>query len=381
MKSLSSLTDLKGKLVLVRSDLNSSVQKGRVIESPRIQAASKTISFLQKKGARVVVLAHQGSPGKKDCVSLRAHARFLRKYTTISFVSDVVGEQAAKRIASLKNCGAVLLENVRFLEDETTPRKKSSSLVTFFRKIGVNYYVNDAFSVCHRDQTSISVLPQYFPSFPGLLLEKELSSLDRLNKKSQNALFVLGGLKVEDIVSLIDRRILATGMLCLYGLTARGIPLGRMTTEIQKDKKNLLKVKKHLKTMTLPEDLAISHNGKRKDLPLSSFPQPTLIPDIGQKTADTYAKIILSLKKTDTVFYKGAPGNFEAREFSYGTKTILQALSKTKAYTIISGGSGSDALKKFGVSEKSFDHLSLSGGALVKYIAGENLPGLDALRG
>jgi phosphoglycerate kinase len=113
---------------------------------------------------------------------------------------------------------------------------------------------------------------------------------------------------------------------------------------------------------------------------LGEMPVNKKIYDIGKESADYFSRIILSLGENEAIFYKGAPGNFEVKGFDYGSKKILDALSKTKAFVIISGGSGSDALKKFGLKKDDFDYISLSGGALVKYISGEKLEGLEALK-
>ena len=211
-------------------------------------------------------------------------------------------------------------------------------------------------------------------------MEKELDNADKIKRKSKKALFILGGLKVKDVISLIKyKNIIATGRVAFYGLTASGINLGLESKSVLKDKENLKHVKDNIKNLILPSDLAVDYNGKRKDTDLGEFPVNRNIFDIGKNSTDNFAARILKLKGTNVVFYKGAPGNFETHGFDYGTKKILNALAKTKAYTILSGGSGSDALNKFGLKKKDFDYVSLAGGALVKYISGEKLPGLKAL--
>ncbi|MDO8467904.1 MAG: phosphoglycerate kinase [Nanoarchaeota archaeon] len=376
---ITKIKNLRGKKVLVRVDLNCTVVKGRVIESDRIKAHAETLKYLKKKGAKVVVLAHQGEKGGKDLICLEQHARLLNKYVKIKFVDQVFGEKAWEAMNSLKNGDAILLDNVRFVKEEYEP-SEDNGFVQFMKQENFDYFVQDAFSVCHRNQTSVVSFPRVITPTIGLVMEKELENAYKIKRKSKNALFILGGLKVKDVVSLIKyKNIIATGRVAFYGLTADGIDLGKESKEVLKDKENLKHVKDNIKNLILPSDLAVDFNGRRKDTDLGEFPVNRNIFDIGKNSANEFAAHILKLKSTDVVFYKGAPGNFETHGFDYGTKKILNALAKTKAYTILSGGSGSDALNKFGLRKKNFNYISLSGGALVRYIAGEKLPGLEAL--
>lgn len=378
-KNIRDIKNIRGKRILVRVDFNCSVKKGKVIENERIKAHSETLNFLKRRGARVIVIAHQGSKGESDFVCLEQHSKILNKYVKNRFVKEVIGEKVWEGVNSIKDGEILLLDNVRFVDDEFKP-SKDNSLIQFFKEVGVDYFVQDAFSVCHREQTSIVSLPLAFPSFIGLVMERELENLEKLNTRLNKALFVLGGVKVKDITSLLNhRKIISTGRLALYGLTSKGIDLGVESKEVKKDKESYDKIKKNSNNLILPEYLGVYYNGKRKDMSLGEMPVNRKIYDIGKESADYFSRIILSLGKNEAVFYKGAPGNFEVKGFDYGSKKILDALSKTKAFVIISGGSGSDALKKFGLKKDDFDYISLSGGALVKYISGEKLVGLDAL--
>jgi len=144
--------DLSGKKVLLRIDINSAVFKRKVVESDKIKAHSKTIKELVKKNARIVVLAHQGRPRERNFISLKQHAKILNKYVKIKFVDDVLGKKALNAIKKLKNKEVLLLENTRFLKEEFKPSTKNKFVKTFL-DLEFDYYVNDAFSVSHRNQT------------------------------------------------------------------------------------------------------------------------------------------------------------------------------------------------------------------------------------
>ncbi|HJZ19064.1 MAG TPA: phosphoglycerate kinase, partial [Candidatus Nanoarchaeia archaeon] len=188
--TIKSLGNIAGKKILLRVDLNSDAVNGKIVESPRIEAHSETIKFLQNKKAKIVILAHQGTPGKKDCLSLKQHAKLLNKYVKIRFVPEVIGKKSWSAISSLKSGEALLLENVRYLKSELEP-SANNDFVNFMKELEFDFYVNDAFSVCHRNQTSIVSFPKVFPSAIGLVLENELRNVEKLKSKIKNCLFIL----------------------------------------------------------------------------------------------------------------------------------------------------------------------------------------------
>jgi len=358
--TIKSLGNIAGKKILLRVDLNSDAVNGKIVESPRIEAHSETIKFLQNKKAKIVILAHQGTPGKKDCLSLKQHAKLLNKYVKIRFVPEVIGKKSWSAISSLKSGEALLLENVRYLKSELEP-SANNDFVNFMKELEFDFYVNDAFSVCHRNQTSIVSFPKVFPSAIGLVLENELRNVEKLKSKIKNCLFILGGAKSKDLMPLLGKgAVLSTGKLSLLCLIAKGYNLGKENALLKKDFDLIPKIRNlnHVKT---PIDLAVNANGRRKELNLEGFPQNYPVWDIGKKTMQNYIHEIKNLKGNQAIFFKGAPGMFEFRNFS-------------------AGGSSSDAIKKFGINKKKFGYVSLSGGALVKYLAGEKLPGLEALK-
>jgi phosphoglycerate kinase len=372
MKTLDSY-NFKGKTVLVRSDLNSDVVDGRVLNNERIRASSETIKELKMKGAKVVIFAHQGRKGKKDFVSMKQHTKFLK----VKFVDGIINKKAEMAIAKLKNGDAILLENVRGLKEEFNPGK--NALVKFF--IGkVDIYVNDAFSVCHRKQTSIVSFPKYFKSCAGRVLEKEVKALKKIDLK--NCLYVLGGAKPSDNVKLLGKnKVLATGFFGQLCLISKGIEFGEHEIFLKKvlggefDVKN--KLGGRLGNVLTPIDYAVKVRGKRKELSLGQFPSKFVIYDIGEKTMELFSREIANAK---AIYVKGPSGDCSDRKFCKGTVAILKAVAKAKGFSLIGGGHLNDAIDISGIPRKKFGHVSLSGGALLGYLAGEKLPGLEAIK-
>ena len=385
--------DFKGKRVLIRLDINLpyDVKKKKVIETERIRKLS-SLKFLMKEKAKVVILAHQGRKGREDFISLRQHARLLRKYVKIKFVNDIIGEKALEAINKLKNGEALLLDNVRFLEDETQCKnwKKCSLVKTLAPHF--DFYVNDAFSVCHREHTSVVGFARVLPCIAGFELEKEIENLKKvMDVKGINTL-VFGGKKADDVLKVLEsilrkkpkaaENVLLGGIPALIFLKAKGLELGKSYTIIEKfGFENLIKkakkiLKKFDERIKVPIDFAIE-NGKRKEIGIEDLPVEKPIGDIGKRTIKEYEKII---KKSDKTIFKGAPGIFENKNFELGTKRLLRTLANSKCFSVIGGGDSLAAIEKFRIAKKKFSHISVGGGALITFLAGEKMPGLEALK-
>jgi phosphoglycerate kinase len=362
----------KGKIVLLRCDLNSDIKNKKLLKSERIKEASITIKELKKKGARIVILAHQGRPGDSDFISLKQHCKQLNKYTKVKFVEDIIGGKAKRAIKGLKNGGAILLENIRYLKEEFDTGK--NKITDFFSRL-CDIYVNDAFSVCHRAQASI-LLPKYIKkSCAGRILEREVKSLSKI--KIKNTLYILGGAKPEDNIKLLGKhKVLSCGLFGQVCLINKGKKLGEQENYLRK-KKAFIKISKNkLKKVETPLDFAVNING-RKEIPLSGFPNKHEIFDIGSQTQKKYTN---EIKKAKAIYMKGPAGDCSTKEFSKGTFSILRAIANSKVFSVIGGGHLSDAIESSKIDKKKFGHISLSGGALLNYIAGEKLPGLEVLR-
>lgn len=375
---------LKDKYVLLRSDLNSDARNGVFTPSIRIKEAATTVKTLQKRGAKVVILAHQGTVGNRDFISLKKHSIELSLYCKVKFVGDIFGKKAKTAIKLMKSGDAVLLENVRFENDEFKPRKKGNKFLGNFASM-FDLYVNDSFSVSHRDHTSITGFPRIIKSCAGPLVLKETRALEKL--KLGRCLFILGGGKPKTNVKLLGKgRILAGGYFANMTIISSGQKLGKKN-EFNKEfgmtrleyHKILSKIKRKGKEIVNPVDFAVELGGKRKEFMVDEFPLPYHIKDIGEKTIKNYVAIIKKIKKYNFIYMKGPMGFANESGFSRGTIEILKAISKSKGHTIVGGGHLSDAIVQSKIAKSRFSHVSLSGGALLNYIAGEKLPGLRVL--
>jgi phosphoglycerate kinase len=377
MKSLNDYK-LEDKTILLRVDINSEIKNKKVLMSKRIKNSAKTINFLKSKNARVVVIAHQGRPGDKDFTSLRKHCKLLNQFTKIRFVDDIIGKKAVDEIKKLKNGEALLLENIRTLKEEFNPGKNK-----FVKKLSAlcDIYVNDAFSICHRNHSSIVSFPKYLKSFVGPSLYRELKILENLNFK--NVLYILSGAKIEENIELIKNKnkVLSGGVFSLLCLIAKGKKLGISELELRENIINFDKIiriiKKNLYKIETPIDLAINKSGKRLEIDLEKFPVDYKILDIGENTIKKYSKII---SKSKFVYMKGPIGVCEYKNFCKGTQKLLRYIAKCKNFSLIGGGHLNTVVESMEIPEKNFGYLSLSGGALSIYLAGGKLPGLEALK-
>ena len=388
--------DFKDKKVLFRADLNTVIEHNKIKNSERIKEHVKTIKELLKKKASVVILAHQGSPGKKDYLpSMKQHAQLLKKYFKVEYVDDVIGARAVKAIKELKPGNVLLLSNVRNLKEEFAPSKskiewKTNKLVkTLFPLFDI--YVNDAFSVSHRNQTSIVSFPKVLPSCAGRVMEKEISGMKNAHLGKKPITYILAGFKPDDNIKLMKyalknnkvNKILTAGLLGHLFVIAKGYKLGAQEKYLKDNKvysalpkiKSLLK--KYPRKIIIPVDLAVDANKKRKEIKVKNFPSEYEVFDLGKETIKKYLDI---LKKSNTIYLKGPTGWYHEKRFGTSTKQILKFMEKTKSYTLIGGGHTNDAIDKYKINKKKMNHISLSGGASISYLAGEKLPGIEALK-
>ncbi len=365
--------NFKGKRVLLRSDLNSPVKKGKVIFNERIIESARTIKELQKKRARVVIIAHQGRKGDRDFTSLKQHSVLLGKFVKVKFVDDILGKKALDAIEELKNGETILLENIRYLDEEMKPEKDNKIVKVLAPHFDI--YVNDAFSVSHRAQTSIVSFPSLLPSAIGRLMQHELESLEKI--KIKDSLFVLGGKKIEEQLLFLNRKkIISGGTLGQLILISRGHNLGLQNKLLKNEMKYLLRLKKHKKILA-PVDYAFLVNGKRKEFSLDEMPVNYEVMDIGRKTMEIYRGEIMKAK---IILMKGPVGYCEDKKFRKGTAALLKAVASSRAFSVLGGGHLTTVMRDIGLSQKNFDYVSLSGGAFDEYLAGKKLPGLEVLK-
>ncbi|MGC8812025.1 MAG: phosphoglycerate kinase [Candidatus Aenigmatarchaeota archaeon] len=388
------------KTVLLRVDINVPYdeQKKQIQDSERIREHAKTIKELAEKNAKVIVLAHQGRKGDPDFIHLDQHAILLSKYTgkEVQFVDDIIGEKAIKKIKALKPGEILLLDNVRFLDEETEEKSSKehakSRIVKTLSKFA-DIFVNDAFSASHRSHASIVGFTEVLPSYAGRVMEKELKSEERALDPLGINIFVLGGAKPDDCLNIIEymfknkpgsiEKVLTCGTVGEIFLAAKGYDLGKETKEFFAKKgfdKLICQAKKLIERyeleIELPVDVAFEENGKRKEIPVKDLPVEKILQDIGSETAKKYGEIIKSAR---TVVVKGPAGVYEKQGFELGTKLILEAIANSKAFSLIGGGDTLVAMEKLGLDKSKFSYISLGGGALITSLSGKEMPGVEAL--
>ncbi|VVB58850.1 Phosphoglycerate kinase [Candidatus Anstonella stagnisolia] len=398
MLTLDSL-DFSGKRVFVRVDLNSPYDEktGSIEKSPRLVAHCRTLKELSSKKAKVVVLAHQGRKGDPDCISLSQHAKLLGEELKrqVKFVPDVCGQPAKDAISSLGNGKILLLENVRFLEDETkckTLEEAANSLLVRELSPQCDIFVLDAFSVSHRPHASVV---GFFskPCVAGRVMQEELSALSKVKNPARPLVFLFGGAKPDDSLGILEGWLaegkvdtaLATGVLGELFVLASGKELGKTTDFLKSTKAidHLSHVReisdKYKGKILIPTDFAVDENGVRKEISVRKLPSEFSILDVGKKTVSLYSKTI---KDAKTIIVNGPVGVYEKDEFSYGTKKLLKAVEKASslgAFSLLGGGHTISALSKFRIKKKKLGYVSLSGKALIEYLGGAKLAGVELL--
>ena len=383
--------DVAGKTVLFRADVNSVVVDGKVQMKERIVENAKTIRELSEKNAKVVILAHQGRPGGADFLPLEQHAHLLATIVDLTYVDDIMGPAARKAIKRLDKGDVLLLDNVRMLAEETldkTPEEHARS--NFVRRLAplADLYINDAFSVAHRAHASVVGFPMVLDAGVGRLMERELRALERaVHRIERPCVYVLGGVKPEEVFDIINFAltrnvdyILTTGMIGNLFLYAGGIIPLKVDKDLLESVSRAERILEQAgNRIKYPEDVAIEVEGKREEVPVDQVKPNQPIYDIGEKTIERYSEIIRNAR---TVIMKGPMGFYENKEFAKGTREIFKAISTSDAFTLLGGGHTSAAISEIGMdkSEMTHAHVSLAGGAFLRYLLGKPLPGIEVLK-
>jgi phosphoglycerate kinase len=390
---------VKGKVVLVRVDFNSAIdpKTQKILEDARIRAhAETTIKELAEKGAKVVILAHQGRKGDADFVPLKQHAEILGKILKkpVKYVDDLYGEKAKNAIKSLKSGEILVLKNVRTFGGETkdgSPEEHAKTELVKNLAPLADLFVNDAFAAAHRAHVSIIGFTAVLPSVAGRIMERELKSLSKvLENPEKPCIFILGGAKADDSLEIskyvLDKEIancvLTGGVVGQVFLAAEGVDLGKPNMDYL-EKKELTGfllgigalIQKYPDKIKTPQDLAVEVCGKRKEISVKELPTEYSTYDIGKKTVGDYAKIIGQAK---SIVISGPMGVYENKEFSFGTKKILEDIANSKAFSLAGGGHTISAIEEFGLA-KRISYVSTAGGALIEFLMGKKLPGVVAL--
>jgi len=390
---------VKDKVVLVRVDFNSEIDPNtkKVTSDVRIRAhAESTIKELAEKGAKTVILAHQGRKGDPDYTPLKEHAKILGTILKcpVKYIDDVFGDKAKAAIKALQGGEVLVLENVRSWDGETkskTPEEASKTELVQNLAPLADLFVNDAFAAAHRGHVSMVGFTAVLPSAAGRIMERELKSLAKaLEKPEHPCVYVMGGAKADDSLEIskyvlgngIADYVLVGGVTSQLFLAAKGVDLGKKTMDFLAKKeltqfmpgiKELLA--KYPDKIILPEDIALEVDGTRKEILVSKLPTEHSIFDIGKKTVEKFAAII---SKAKSIVVSGPMGVYENKEFNYGTKKVFEAIANSKAFSLAGGGNTISAIQEYGLTKK-VGYISTAGGALIEFLMGKKLPGVVAL--
>ncbi len=382
--------EVSGKKVLLRCDLNVPFDKaGNISDTIRIDQALETIKYLVKSEAKVIVCSHLGRPKGKYVkeFSLQPVAKYLSSVLgqEVTFAKDVVGENAKKIVANLKDGSVCMLENLRF-----EPGEENGDLL-FAKELAslADVYVNDAFGTCHRNHASIVGVTNYLPSVCGFLIKKEISAISKIVKSPKRPFVaIIGGAKISDKISMInnllekvDTLILGGGM-CNTFINALGYSVGDSIFESDKiitAKDIIAKAKERGVKLLLPFDLKVAkefkENAELKVVEADKIPEGYMSLDIGPKSCKQFEEIIKGAK---TVLWNGPMGVCEFPKCAEGTYKVAKFISESKAHAVIGGGDSAAAIRKSGYLN-GLTYISTGGGALLKFLEGENLPGLGCL--
>ena len=394
---IESLGDLRGKRVLVRSDLNVPLDGQRITDDGRIRASVPTISRLAEGGARVVVVAHLGRPkGKPDpAYSLAPVAERLGELLgrKVAFATDTVGESATATVEALEDGDVALLENVRFNEGETSAEDEVRAAFAAELAKLADAFVSDGFGVVHRKQASVYDVALRLPHAMGNLVADELDVLRRLTADPERPyVVVLGGSKVSDKLGVIDNlltkadTILIGGGMVFTFLAAQGHEVGKSLLEedqVQICRDYLERAGETGVEIVLPTDVVVDTAFPSDDrepepsvVPANEIPADSLGLDIGPESAEAFSA---KLADARTVFWNGPMGVFETDAFAAGTRAVAEALTKINGLSVVGGGDSAAAVRILGFDEAAFGHISTGGGASLEYLEGKDLPGIAVL--
>ena len=344
--------NVKGKRVILRVDFNVPVEKGKIEDDFRIKRTLPTIKFLKKKGARIILISHVTGGRTK---SLKPMAQYLK----VKFLPDKKIDLIKRKINKIKNGEVVLLENIRIHQGEEKNDKKFARQLAELGDI----YINEAFSVSHREHASIIGVTKYLPSYMGLLFEDELKNLSVVFKSKHPFLLILGGIKFKTKLGVLNKFVAIADKIFIGGALAhnffrvQGKDIGKSVFDPE------VNVKKYL-------------NNQKIILPLDVKIKNDAILDVGPKTIKNLSQII---KESKFILWNGPLGDFEKKGFEEGTLETARAIAQSDATSIIGGGDTIAAIRKAKIPLSQFSFVSTAGGSLLEFLAKGTLPGIKAL--
>lgn len=375
--------ELCGKKVIIRCDLNVPIRDNVIEDDTRIISSVRTIKYAIREGAKVILLSHLGKVKTEEDklnnslypVSLRL-SEYLGKDVLFSY--DTRGESLTNMVNNMKDGDVLLVENTRF---EDLDGKKESDcdveLAKYWASLG-DIFINDAYGSSHRGHASVTGIPKFLPSGVGFLVEKEIKKIDSvLDSKTHPFVVVLGGKKVDDKITLIEKlversdKLLIGGAMSFTFLKTMGYNTGKsiVSTEHLEFARNMLD--KYSDKIVLPVDFVLEDGTKD----IKDFDNDDIGYDIGPKTVKLFEKELISAKR---VIINGPMGMFEDSRYSNGTKKILKVLDKNKIKTVVGGGDTASAVNNLGFGD-SFYHVSTGGGATMKYLEDKTLVGIEVI--
>jgi phosphoglycerate kinase len=394
MKTIDDLGDVRGRRVLVRSDLNVPLDGTAITDDGRIRASVPTIRRLADAGARVVVVAHLGRPkgAPEERYSLRPVATRLGELLghDVRFATDTVGPSAHEVVQDLAEGEVALLENLRFNAAETSKDEAERGAFADQLAALADLYVSDGFGVVHRKQASVYDVAKRLPHAAGGLVLAEVEVLRRLTVDPERPFaVVLGGSKVSDklgvienLLGLADRLLIGGGMVFTF-LAAQGHEVGSSLLEqdqVDTVRGYLEQAQERGVEVVLPVDIVVAEafaaDADHDVVPADAMPAGRMGLDIGPASAELFAE---RLSDARTVFWNGPMGVFEFEAFSAGTRTVAQALTEVKGLTVVGGGDSAAAVRRLGFPEDAFGHISTGGGASLEFLEGKTLPGIAVL--
>jgi len=399
MQGIKSLTDFSdsfysNKKILIRVDFNVKVIDGIVSEDYRIRSTMPTIEYLIKRGAKIILVSHLDRPKGKDMrYSLLPISKKLSDILSpfnipVDFSNDCIGQETVEKINKLNKGEVLLLENLRFYNEEEKNDEDFSKKLASYADI----YVNDAFSTSHRKHSSTYGTVKFFDTkIIGFNVAKEIEYLSLLRDNPPKPFkIVIGGVKIKDKIGALNNllpkasKVLIGGAASYTFLKAKGIPVGDSIVDEEYLSWAAKALNNYNDKIVLPIDhkVSVSEDSLEYKIMENHIPENMKGFDIGDKTLQKFIQEIHN-NVLGTIFWNGPMGFFEKEIFSYGTKSI--ALSMALAYwrgvkTLIGGGDTLEAMKVTGVSEKEVTHVSTGGGASLRYLAGDEMPGIDILR-
>jgi len=373
MKSIKDIKSLLNKRVILRADLNVPIKDGVIVDDFRIKKVVPTIQFLQKKGAKVIIISHLGEDGSQ---SLDIVAKRMKKFIKeVEFVDyPILADKTEEKINNMKKGEVIMLRNLRSEDGE---KKNSPSFARGLSRYG-EIFVNDAFSVSHREHASVVGITKYLPGYAGLQLEIEVKNLSRVFEAKHPFLFILGGAKFETKIPLVRKFLRQADDIFIGGAIAndflkeKGFEIG---TSLYGDHNPEIKSFLRSKNLILPKDVVVKRNTKNVDVKTTEVLSGDCILDIGKGTTQELKDLV---SKAKFILWNGPLGKYE-NGFGGSTEEILKAITKSKAVSIVGGGDTTAIISKLKIESK-IGFVSTGGGATLDFLSKGTLPGIRVLK-